>query len=152
MNIMCSVCNDNDPNCVACHGHPYVTCAKAGCVLYLQAGYKEWKTGAQVLHETAKMGINLTEYASKAMPMSTYEQLLKAAEEQYTGVGVGPWQKDEMLDQMDLVFCDNMAEFLEIANNLPQDYRVLGQCIERLVKEVRDARNWPTPPRISEST
>jgi len=148
VNITCDKCRDTDPECKFCHGHPYVNCRDAQCVLWMRQGYQEWKTGADVLHEAMKKQPNLTEYASMARPMSTHMELLKEAEERYTGGGVGPWQKGEMLDQIDLVFCDNMAEFLASANNLNPDYRVLGQCVERLVKEIRDARSWPTPPKI----
>ena len=148
MNVTCDKCRDTDPECKFCHGHPYVNCRDAECVLWMREGYQEWKTGAQVLHEAMKKQPNLTEYASKAMPMSTHEQLLKEAEERYTGGGVGPWQEPEMLDQIDLVFCDNMAQFIANQTGLAPDLVTLGQCVGRLVKEVRAARSWPTPLKI----
>jgi hypothetical protein len=82
------------------------------------------------------------------MPMSSFGELFKEGEKRYTGAGVGPWQKTEKLDQIDLVFCDNMAEFLTTAKDLSPDLVTLGQCVERLVREIRADRGWPTPPKI----
>ena len=135
MNITCDNCRDNDPECKECHGHPYVTCEKAACVLWMRDGYTKWRTGLEVLHEAAMKVPNLTEYASKAMPMSTHEELLKESRQRYEP-GTGPWSKDDMLDQIDLVHLEALIE------------PVPGRIIKRLVKEVRDARSWPTPLHI----
>jgi len=145
MNVTCDKCRDADPECKFCHGHPYVNCRDAECVLWMREGYQEWKTGAQVLHEAMKKQPNLTEWMRMASPMMSHEELLAKAEERYTGGGVGPWQKTEMLDQKDLVFCDNMAQFIANQTGLAPDIVTLGQCVGRLVKEIRDARSWPTP-------
>jgi len=77
----------------------------------------------------------LTEFASKALPMSPRGELVRAAHKRYEP-GTGPWQKEEMLDQIDLVHLEEMIE------------PVPGPIIKRLVEEVRRARNWPTPPDV----
>jgi len=144
MNVTCDKCRDADPECKFCHGHPYTNCRDAECVLWMREGYQEWKTGAQVLHEAMKKQPNLTEYASKARPMSTFNALLDEARERYApGTGPSPSSKTEMLDQVDLVFLENMVQPYK------SDSGPAGRLcahIDRLVKEVRAARAWPTPP------
>jgi hypothetical protein len=148
VNVTCDKCQDNDPDCKSCHGHPYVPCKEAGCVMWMRPGYEAWKSADEVLREAGAHMAGAREYATQAMPMSTFGDLLKEGETRYTGAGNGPWQKTEKLDQIDLVFCDNMAEFLTNSSGLSPDSTTLGHCVARLVKELRAERGWPTPPKV----
>jgi len=96
----------------------------------------------------ATKDVNLTEYASKGRPMDRYGMLLEEAKERYKP-GTGPWSKEPgKMDQVDLVYLENMAEAYKVDSS-PKG--LLAGCIEVLVAEVRKARGWPTPPRIEPS-
>lgn len=89
--------------------------------------------------------MSLTEYASKARPMSTYECLLEESKKRYEP-GTGPWSKKPGdLDQIDLIYLEDLAEGYKV---LSCERGLMSGCIESLVAEVRQARDWPTPPRI----
>ena len=85
-----------------------------------------------------------TEYASKGRPMSTYGDLVAEARERYEP-GKGPWSKEEVLDQVDLVYLEDFADHYRFHSD---DRGLLSGCLRRLVEELRTARSWPTPPKI----
>ena len=89
----------------------------------------------------------ITGFASKGRPMSTRQDLMKEVDERYKA-GEGPWTKDETLDQVDFVYFERMAELLE-ENPDWDPLQIVPQSLRRLVKELRNARSWPTPPDIN---
>jgi len=135
MNTTCDKCRDTDPECKSCHGHPNVPCKQAGCVLYLRDGYKEWRSIADVMHEGAALMAGGLEFATQAMPMSSFGDLLEKGRKRYIN-GDGSWEKTEKLDQIDLVYMEAMEE--------PAPSRVIA----RLVQELRTERGWPTPCKV----
>ena len=85
----------------------------------------------------------LTEYASKGMPMSTREELVREGDNRYKD-GTGPWDKAETLDQIDLVRFEELADLWGHVFGL----KLVPRTIRRLVEEVREARDWPTPVKV----
>lgn len=135
MNITCDKCRDTDPDCQSCHGHPYVSCKKAGCVMWMRDGYEEWRSVGDVMREGVALMAGARQFAVNAMPMSTFGDLLEKGRQRYLN-GNGSWEKKEPLDQIDLVYMEAMEE------------PVPSRVIARLVQELRTERSWPTPPKV----
>ena len=85
----------------------------------------------------------LAEYATRAYPMSLRSALVEEAKRRYEP-GTGPWSKEVgELDQVDLVFFEEMVKPYMIYSD-PKG--LMSGVIELLVREIRQARGWPTPP------
>lgn len=138
--------NDDKPvECGKCKG-------KGTIVLPPHPGRKTTLPRRQPCHVCGGSGFlkrmqSLTEYASKAQPMSTMDNLREQADERWEP-GTGPWSKKDDLDQVDLVKFQMVAEGYELHSD-PRG--MMAGCIERLVEEVRRVRSWPTPPDVGTS-
>lgn len=60
--------------------------------------------------------------------------------------GTGPWSKEGPLDQVDLVFLEEMTH---LYSHFSDPRGLLSGCVNRLVDEVRHARGWEPPPDVA---
>jgi hypothetical protein len=82
-------------------------------------------------------------WVADASPLSTYEKLVERAWMRY-GTHSAPWEKEEDLDQADLVYFEEISASFRDAEGTRGAF---AACIERLIEEVRRARGYPAPPR-----